>query len=175
MSEKICIAKIGKTVGLKGELKLRIKSDFPEQFKNKSVFSLDDDNNITIEYYNEKNNNIKFYGYNDCQSAKMIVNKNLYTTLEETRKNCILTTNQFFWFDIIGLKVLENNRLLGVVKDIHRYSNIDYLEIITDANLVYMNLPKFFLIPYLQSHIKSVKLDDQSIFTINAFSILENS
>ena len=31
--DKIYIAKLGKTVGLKGQQKLHIDSDFPEQFK----------------------------------------------------------------------------------------------------------------------------------------------
>lgn len=33
MKDKIYVAKLGKTVGLKGDLKLFIDSDFPEQFK----------------------------------------------------------------------------------------------------------------------------------------------
>ncbi|MDO8260641.1 MAG: ribosome maturation factor RimM, partial [Candidatus Magasanikbacteria bacterium] len=48
LSKLLHIATIGKTVGLKGDMKLHIQSDFPEQFKKGSSFFIDADASLTL-------------------------------------------------------------------------------------------------------------------------------
>lgn len=79
---------------------------------------------------------------------KKLTNQELFVSEEITKENCTLKENEFFWFDILECKIIEDGRTLGIVKDIHRYPLDDYLEITTDENLVKENLPKTFLIPY---------------------------
>ena len=52
------------------------------------------------------------------KTIKTLTNKTIYTTKEETRKNCKLKKGEFFYFDIIGCEIYENNQRLGEVKDI---------------------------------------------------------
>jgi 16S rRNA processing protein RimM len=65
---------------------------------------------------------------------------------------------------------------LGVVKEIHRYTLNDYLEIITDSELVKKALPKNFLIPHIfDKFILNIDIENKRIDVINSFDILENS
>ena len=87
-----------------------------------------------------------------------------------------MAKNEFFWFDLISCEVFENNLKLGIVKEIHRYPLNDYLEIITDSELVKKALPKNFLIPHIfDKFILNINIENKRIDVINSFDILENS
>jgi len=175
MKDKIYIAKIGKAVGLKGELKLHIDYDFPEQFKKDAQFTLSNKQIVTIEHYNINRSVVKFVGFDDINIAKKLINKEVFTTAKNTRELCDLNENQFFWFDIIGLDIVEDDKLLGKIVDIHRYTNLDYLEVTTSNEMVQNSLPKTFMIPYNDTYIMSVDTNEKKVVTSKAFEILENS
>ena len=177
MNNKIYVAKLGKAVGLKGHLRLFIDSDFPEQFKKNVVFTTNKKLKLVVQEYNSSRDLIKFEGYDDVDTAKKLTNQELYVTAEQTKQNCKLDENEYFWFDIIDCKIVELDKTLGVVKDIHRFPLDDYLEIITDSKLVNdLNLPKSFLIPYnVENYILNVDIENKIIKTKNCFEILENS
>lgn len=174
--EDAFVAKLGKAVGLKGDLKIHLESDFPKQFKEGASFSTNRKINLCVESFNEKRGTIKFIDINDIDAAKKLTNMELYSSYDNTRKNCSLNKDEYFWFDIIGCEVFEDDKLLGSVKDIHRYPITDYLEIITASELVENKLPNNFLLPYInEEYILSVDIDNKKIFTKDALAILENS
>jgi 16S rRNA processing protein RimM len=173
--DTVYVAKLGKAVGLKGHVKLFIDSDFPEQFKKGARFSTNKNVVLIIEEYNAQRGIVKFETINDMDSAKKFTNTQLFSTYEQTKKECHLEENQFFWFDMMECEVYEENQLLGKVTDIHRYPTSDYLEITTDISLVQKELPQTFLIPYIKEYIISVDINDKKIQTKNTFPILENS
>jgi len=175
MDNKVFTAKLGKTVGLNGLIKVYIESDFPEQFKVGSSFATNKNKTLVIEQYNQKNGSIKFEGVDSIEDAKKLVNQFLFSTLEQTRQTCSLSEKEFFWFDIIGCKIVEESKELGVVKDIHRYPLSDYLEVTTHSELVSQNLPNNFLIPYIDRYIQSVDINNKTICVADCFEILENS
>ncbi|XPV69251.1 MAG: ribosome maturation factor RimM [Halarcobacter sp.] len=176
MKDKIYVAKLGKTVGLKGDLKLFIDSDFPEQFKKNALFTTNKNLQLKVLEYNPNKETIKFETYEDVDLAKKLTNQELYVSIEDTKNNCNLEDDEYFWFDIIGCTVIENDLVLGVVKDIHRYPLDDYLEVITSKELVEKELPKTFLIPYKKDkYIINVEINNKTIQTKNSFEILENS
>ena len=150
MDNKVYIAKLGKTVGLAGLLKVYLESDFPEQFKEGNNFVTNKNRTLTIETYNKKNDTIKFKDVNDIDDAKRLVNQLLYSSQEQTREECNLKEKEFFWFDVIGCEIIEHEKKMGVVKDVHRYPSSDYLEITTDALLVEEGLPNTFLVIILR-------------------------
>ena len=87
-----------------------------------------------------------------------------------------MAKNEFFWFDLISCEVFENNLKLGIVKEIHRYPLNDYLEIITDSELVKKALPKNFLIPHIfDKFFLNIAIVNKKIVVINSFDILQNS
>ena len=174
-SELIYVAKLGKTVGLKGQLKLYIDSDFPDQFRSGATFTTNKNKTLTIQQYNSKNDTVKFVGIDTIEDAKKLVTQQLFVTQEQTRENCNLDDKQFFWFDLIGLELVEDGKVLGSVKEIHRYPIDDYLEITTTKQLVEEGLSKSFLIPYNDNFIKKVDTVSKRIDVINSYDILLSS
>ena len=195
---KIPIAKIGKTNGLKGWQKIHLLTDFPEQFKPNTTFE-SDKINLTIEKIDLKRKIVKFKGIDTPEDAKKLTNRMLYTTEEQTKENIKLKENEYFWFDIIGCDVVENYGVpekseifwgkegewgmengeclkgeikLGKVKDIERV-DVDYLVIDTDEKLINQGYPKRFLIDF-KRHAKDVDVEQKKITASGAIDILES-
>ena len=175
-SEYIFVAKLGKAVGLQGHLRLFIDSDFPEQFKKGAVFKTNKKLELKVAEYNPSRELIKFEDFNDVDTAKRLTNQELFATLEQTKENCKLKKNEFFWFDLISCIVYENGLELGKVKEIQRYPLNDYLEIETSSELVEKGNPKVFLIPHIfDKYVISVDIDNKKIEVKDSLVILENS
>lgn len=172
MNNLVFVAKIGKTHGLIGFLKLHNKSDFYEQFKPKAEFFDKNGKKFIIKSFDFNNSLIQFVGYEDINSAKELVNMELYSSVENTRKNIKLNKNEHFYFDIIGLLVYEEDELLGKVVDILETGANDLLEIKTDINLLNQGMPNNFYIPFHDNFVISV---NECIKVKNSKVILENS
>jgi len=173
-NEKFLVAQFGRAVGLKGELKLNLHTDFPEQFKKSRILDTQR-GDLEIESYNPKRGLIKIVGVDTPEDAKRLTNAKIYSSEDETREYCKLDDGQYFWFDLIGSKVIEDSVVLGVVKDIVRMPTSDYFEITTSDELVSKGYSKSFLLPYLPNFIKSVDTKSKTIETIGAKDILEAS
>ncbi len=169
------IAQIGKTIGVRGELKLHIKSDFPEQFKKGNIFIISKDKTLKIEKFNPKRFVVKFEGYDTIEDASSLINKFLYTTYEDTQKNCSLKKDEFFWFDLIGSKVIENDNILGIVENIERFEPNDFLIIKSDKKFIDEGYSKTFLIPYIERYVIEFDKDKKIVYTRDTFEILKNS
>jgi 16S rRNA processing protein RimM len=173
--EKIYVAKLGKTVGLKGQQKLHIDSDFPEQFKKNAKFITDKNQELVIESYNSSNSVVKFVGIDTVENAKKLTNRQLFTSIENTKEFCQLKDKEFFWFDMMECLIIEDEKVLGKVIDIQRMPLSDYLLIETTQELIDKKLSNQFLIPYIDDYIINVDINNKKIFTKNSYPILENS
>ena len=167
----IPIAKIGKTYGLKGWVKIHLLTDFPEQFKKDKTFKTNK-NELTIEAINLKNKVVKFKGFNSPEEAKKLTNLTLYSDEQKTKEDIKLKKDEYFWFDIIGCEVYENNQKLGKVIDINRINDIDYVVVEVDKSL--QNKVKRFLFDF-KRHIIEVDIKNKKIITQNTIPILEAS
>lgn len=175
-SNDIFVAKLGKAVGLQGHLRLFIDSDFPEQFKKGAVFKTNKKLELKVAEYNSSRELIKFENFDDVETAKKLTNQELFSSIEQTKENCKLKKNEFFWFDLISCNIYENDLLLGKVKEIQRYPLNDYLEITTDEELVKKGFPKIFLIPHIfDKYVLNVNINDKKIEVKDSLVILENS
>jgi len=173
--QRLHIATIGKTVGIKGDLKFHIHCDFPEQFQNNSTFLTNKNNTITLSEVNHERGIIKIDGINAIEDAKKFTNIKLYTTREETRKNCHLNEGEFFWFDLEDCVVFEDGKLLGVVNEVERITISNYLNVNTNEELVKSGSAKNFLIPFHKPFILNTDIDKKVITTSGAMDILEAS
>ena len=169
------IATIGKTVGIKGDMKLHIKTDFPEQFKNGSKFLINKKDTITLSEVDLDRLLVKINGITNLEDAKKFTNAKLLTTYEDTRANCHLDEGEYFWFDLEDCQVFEDGKLLGVVKEVERIAITNYLSIITDENLVKSGSAKSFLVPFVEPFKQSVDIDKKIITLCGAMDILEAS
>ena len=173
---EIFVAKLGKAVGLQGHLRLFMDTDFPEQFKKGAVFKTNRKLELKVAEYNSSRELIRFENFDDLETAKKLTNQELYSTFEQTKENCKLKKNEFFWFDLISCNVYENDLLLGKVKEIQRYPLNDYLEIETSDELVEKDHPKVFLIPHIfDKYVLNVNINDKRIEVKDSLIILENS
>jgi 16S rRNA processing protein RimM len=169
--KKIPIAKIGKSHGVRGWQKLYLLTDFPEQFKPGATFE-SDKTDLTIEKIDLKRKLVKFKGIDTPEDAKKLTNRILYSTPEKTKEEIKLKEDEYFWFDIIGCDVIEDNKLLGKVIDIER-ADVDYLVIKTNEELVKQGFPKRFLIDF-KRNVDKVDTENKKIYTKGAILILES-
>ena len=174
-NDLVYLGKLGRAVGLKGEMRIILETDFLEQFKKGTFLYLADSSVLAIESIDLNKNHIKLLDIDSPENASKYTNKEIFSTHEDTRKNCKLKEGQFFWFDLIGLHVLENDLLLGIVRDVSRFPGSDYFEIETNQELCAQGMPKSFLIPYIPNFIKNVNLDENKINVQNSLDILKNS
>ncbi|EAI3302901.1 16S rRNA processing protein RimM, partial [Campylobacter jejuni] len=104
MSEKdfVQVAKLGKTVGLKGYVKLHNLSDFSSQFKKDATFFIKNTKEmLKIKHYNANNSTVLFENYEDIEKAKELTNLILFQSIEKSRQTCKLKKDEFFYFDIL--------------------------------------------------------------------------
>lgn len=174
-SSLIEVAQLGRLVGLKGELKLHLHCDFPEQFQKGKVFQTHKGETLEIFSYSATKGLVSFVGYLDRDLAAKLVNTVLYTTPENSMRDCALKEGEFFWFDLIGAQILDENICLGVVDEIERIAVSDYLVVKTDEALVKKGLAKQFYIPYIERYIINFNKETRMVYTRDALGILENS
>ncbi len=175
MNKKFIIATIGKSVGLRGEVKLHLHTDFISQFKKGSFFTTSKNQTLKIENYNSKKGVIKFEGISTKEDASKLTNQTLLSSKEESRKNCELKDGEYFWFDIIGCEIIEDQKVLGKVIDIQRLSTNDYLEVKSANDLIKDGYAKSFLIPYIKDiYIDKVDIKNKQIFVKNSFELLKS-
>ena len=151
----VLVAKLGRTVGVQGFVRLHNISDFPEQFECGASFF--DKNSRVLKIKARNAQSVLFEGFESLECAKTLVNLELFQSVEKSRASCKLNEGEFFYFDIIGLKVFENGLLLGVVKDILPAGN-DLLLIKSDESLVKKGFVSEFYLPYVDFYVKSVEL-----------------
>ena len=168
------IAQIGRTIGLWGDLKFHLHTDFPEQFKIGNTYP-SSRGDLTIADINFTRGIVKFRGYESIDSAKKLTNTKLFADEKKTKENCDLKEGQHFWFDIIGCTVMQDDLVLGTVKDIQRMGDTDYLAIDTDNALVEAELSKNFLLPYIERYVLNTDVEAKIVYTKDAKDILEAS
>lgn len=172
----IQVAKIGKTNGVYGGLKLHLLSDFPQilsqdiNFIAKSSGFKPQELNLKIKSY--QNGIAIFEGYESKESAGALTNFILYASKEDTKKYCTLKEGEAFWFDVIGMEVIEGEELLGKVIEIERIGSVDYLVIASNLSLPSLpqeKLAKTFMLPYIDRYI--LEMREGKIYTQDAKDI----
>ena len=174
-SARLHIATLGRTVGLRGDIKLHLKTDFPEQFIPNATFTTDKKQSLRLINVNDQRTIVRIEGFESLESAKRLTNAKLYTTEEATREQCHLEEGEYFWFDIEGCEVFENGQRLGLVDEVERISITNYLNVITDEVLIAQGESKNFLIPYHKPFVLQTDIETKRIDVEGALDILQAS
>ena len=172
--QKFFIAQVGKTHGLQGDLKLHIHTDFPEQFKVGYSFDTSS-GRLEILRINLDRGIVTFKGYEGIDYAKKLTNTKIYATLEETKERCELKDGEHFWFEIEGCSISEDGETLGVITEMQRLAEVNYMFIETDKSLVDAGFATTFLVPYIDRYLVRTDIDAKIVFTRDAKEILEAS
>jgi len=173
-SDTSLIAQIGKTIGLWGDLKFHIHTDFPEQFSVGNSYK-SSKGTLTIKSINPTRGTVLFTGFEDIDSAKKLTNTKIFADIDDTKSNCNLKDGQHFWFDIIGCKLFEEDEDLGEVVDIQRFGDTDYLYIETNEKIVLDGFSKTFLVPYIDRYVISANVELKIVYSKDTKDILEMS
>lgn len=171
----ILVARCGRTIGLRGYVKLDIYTDFLSTFRVGAIFRCGD-MLFTVEDFREHQKSVKFVEIADIDSAKRLTFLNVYTTRQNSVSSCHLNDDEFFWFDIVGLNVVDDGFSIGKVIDVERIGSVDYLLVEPHTTLISnTKLPRSFFIPFINRYILDVDIQNSVINTTEAFGILERS
>ena len=114
----VIIAKIGRSFGLTGHLKLNVFSEIPESVDNFFVF-IDQWQILEAEFVWGSNPLIKIPEYNSPEAARYWTNKFLAIPRSALPE---LNENEYYWHDLIGLKVINKNKEnLGIVSRVESF------------------------------------------------------
>ena len=151
----VYVGKIVNTHGIKGEL--RIRSDFEKKdlvFKVGNKIIIDKEEHIIRTYrYHKIFDMITIDEYDNINDVLCYVGKNVYVSRDSLK----LSNEDYLLSDLIGLSVVFNDTVYGIVKD---YSN--------DLNpLLKIEYDKNYYIPIKGDYIKNVDLINKKIFVEN--------
>ena len=134
MSDFYLIATVTSVSGKNGAVKIISYSDYPERF-----FYL---SKVYIDFFGEKklffvekvkqNKNIftlKFKNFDSEQDSEILVGKEIFVDEENLVR---LPDNHFFIHDLIGSRVIKDDKELGVIKEVYQYPAND-VYVIEDA------------------------------------------
>ncbi len=190
ISQMLSVGTFGRSVGLKGNIRVSLLTDFPE-ILNKGLVIYIPFNNVlsqlnhildisncivgnnkafyinntkenyyfpmTIKLFNESTNTMRLNEINNKEEADCLKNMVFYNTIHDTRELCGLKKDEFFYFDVIGMEVIDDGIEIGVVKDIQEISNTHYFV-----------LDKNFLIPYIDRYVLKICIETKQILTKDA-------
>lgn len=165
----ITIGKITKPVGLKGYVKVLSLTDFPDRFKSLK----------SIKLFNEKENKIlinKFSGSEDFYIKDVVIERDyvkmLFDKFDEINAagnlaGCLLILEEskrkklekdrYYYYELIGLDVINNEKNIGKIVSVENYGGQDLFKIkMTDTN-------KDVLIPYVNEFIIKIDIEKKYI------------
>ena len=147
----VYVGKIVGTHGIKGEL--RIKSDFEKKdlvFKPNNKIIIDKNEHIIRTYrYHKVFDMITIDEFDNINDVLCFVGKNVYVS----RDSLNLKENDYILNDLIGLDVVFNDTVYGIVKDYN-----------CDKNpLLKVEYDKNYYIPINSNYIKEVDLENNRI------------
>mgnify|MGYP004001461179 CR=1 FL=1 len=149
----IIVGKILTTHGIKGWLTIGSFTSNPEDvFKYNLKVVIDNKfKQLTVTEYNlmPKKIIMKLEDIDSIESCNKYINLDLYTLIDELPE---VESNEYYWHDLIGCAVFnENNILLGVADSLFTSGDTDILVVKNGDS------QKEILIPFLKSNIVSVK------------------
>lgn len=125
------VGKIVNTKGLKGEVKVLSASDFKEERFSKGnelMINTEPKTSVHIEDWRSQKgvDVLKFKEFNNINQVEKFKNKDL---LAEPISESDLGENEYFFEDLKGIEVYENDMLIGKVSDVFDIANKTYLKI----------------------------------------------
>jgi 16S rRNA processing protein RimM len=157
MMEKIKIAKIVNTHGIRGDLKLKSYTDF-EDFRFKKghhLFIRYENQDIEMEVRSHRVHKgmdlVRFEDHLDINLVEKYKNCFVY----DYKNDALLDEDEYYVSDLIGCEVYNNNELIGKVMDVQLYSHHDLL--------VVKGKDKDYKIPYVNAFVLNEDIENKRI------------
>lgn len=154
--EQVIVGKIVNTHGIKGELKVKVSTDFIEERFQKGNHLFIDEHGTMIDmsvasYRIHKGHVlVSFVGYQDINLVEKYKGLNIYADKDTS----LLDDGEYYVGDLIGCDVYDHNQLIGQVEDVQLYEHHDVLVV---------NGSKKVLIPYVEAFVKNEDIDHKRI------------
>ncbi len=150
--ELIDVAEVTNTHGLRGEVKILPRTDYPEFFEEISGVYLEDGTYLKITGIKYQKNMVilKFKGINKVEEAEALRRKILYVPKDIFDD---LPEGTYLIADIIGLEVFEDNISYGKITDVFSTGS-------NDVYTVEKPNEKPLLIPALKNVIEEINIDE---------------
>ncbi|MCD7949050.1 MAG: ribosome maturation factor RimM [Erysipelotrichaceae bacterium] len=154
--EKVKIGKIVNTHGIKGELKVKSMTDFPEErFAKGSIVTLHYQNqDINMEVlkhrYHKGHILVTFKGYEDINLVEKYKGCSLYSDKDVS----LLDEGEYYVDDLIGCKVYNYDNYIGDVIEVQLYDHHDILVVQGKEKI---------MIPYVEAFVKEEDIDNKRI------------
>lgn len=155
------IGKILNTHGIKGEVRVKAITDFPEKrfAVGEKVYAFKDDQllqELTIKSHRKHKNFdlLSFDGFDDINSVEQFKQADLKITAEQQDD---LSDGEYYYHEIIGLEVFDlANNNLGKIKEIIELGA-------NDVWVIQKSGKKDLLIPAISDVVKEINVDDQKV------------
>lgn len=114
------LGEVIKTHGLNGEVSISLEVDYPDEYQNLESVFLEQQGKLipffieTIQI-NKSRALVKFDDIDSLDEAKTIVKSKLFLPLNSLPE---LTPGQYYFHDLIGCEVFEENSKLGKIKEV---------------------------------------------------------
>ena len=151
----ICVGTIVNTHGIKGEVRLLSSFEektrvFKEGFK---VYIGEEETEETIQTYrrHKQFDMLTFVGINDINDVLKYKGKKVYINKDDLA----LKDNEYLLEDLIGMNVVCDGDVLGIVSDIFETKA---------GKLLYVTFAKNYYIPYNNYYIKQVDVQMKTIY-----------
>lgn len=155
------VAKIVNTHGLKGEVKLAVITDFPEErFKAGSQLTLKDNHDFDLTVKSSRTFKqfwlVQFEEVDSIEAAEKLKGKIIVVSEENQHA---LPQGTYYYHDIIGLTVLDNQTK-------QNYGKVTSIESpgANDIWLVKDEQGKEFWLPYIKDVVKKVDLAEKKVY-----------
>lgn len=161
MNNKILVAEILGSKGLKGEVKLKSYTEHPLAIE---TYSLVDNLNVSYKiesaYLYKDTVVAKLNNINTKTETESVIGKKLYVYRESFPN---LTDNNFYIVDLVGLVLLDlQNNTIGSVVAAYNFGAGDILEV-KDVN------NKSFMMPFNEETITTVNINNKQIVVSDSY------
>ena len=156
--EQVIVGQIVNTHGIKGELKVKISTDFVEQRFQKGEHVFIDDHGQMIDMkvashrFHKGHVLVAFQGYQDINLVEKYKGCYLYAKKDVG----LLKEDEYYVGDLIGCDVFDQEKKIGYVEDVQLYEHHDILVV---------KAKKRIMIPYVDAFIEGVNIENKRIDT----------
>jgi len=156
----VLIGKLQKSHGVRGEISMRVITDFPERIRRGKIIYIGSDfqsNKITGTHWKNNLLLLKLDGFDDPESVRELAGKDVFVAVKDLPP---LPAGRYYHHQLIGLRVFEGEEDLGVLAAIMETGAND-VYIIDQANgqeLLIPAIPEVILKIDLQQKRMNVRL-----------------
>jgi len=138
MTDLVYIGFITGPFGLKGQLKVSSDSNHLDKiFKIGNKVYIENNEYVIKDYHLHKGHLITLENYDDINKINDLLKKEIYVS----RSSLNLKDDEYLYIDLLGCKIIDNNKEIGIVDDLLYNKNIIFIK---SDNLIIPIIDKYF-------------------------------